>query len=229
MTITLPKSSQPIKKSSYHHGDLRVSIIDAVAHLIGKGNSLNFHLKEVADLVGTSQPAIYRHFDGKKSLLVETAVKGYQLQKMFRDNAIDQAQGSALSKVLAVCYAYVNFSKEYPGYFLLMKTLETEEMLSSKRYLAEQSHVRGLVTELISQCLDEGVFEPVDIQLALTVMQSSAYGLAHLYLTKQIERIAPQNYDEQHFAEQVIERSIRSLLSSRGEKQLENLLKQSRR
>ena len=223
MEPTLPKPSEPIKKSAYHHGDLRTSIIDAVAQLIGKSNSLNFHLKEVANLVGTSQPAIYKHFESKKSLLVETAIKGYELQKRFRDHALNQAQGTPLAKVLAVFYAYVHFSTEYPGYFLLMKNLETDEILSSKRYLAEQNRVLELVTSLIAECIDEGLFEPMDIQLAMTVLQSSAYGLAHLYLTGQIKRIAPESHNDPHFAEQAIQQSIRSLLSSEGQKQLQNL------
>ena len=50
------------KKTGYHHGDLRNAIIEAVAKLIAKSHSLDFQLKEVGKMVGTSVPAIYRHF-----------------------------------------------------------------------------------------------------------------------------------------------------------------------
>ena len=151
--LSLPKPSKPVKKSGYHHGDLRTSIIDAVAQLIGENKGLGFHLKDVAKLVGTSQPAIYKHFEGKKALLVETAVKGYQLQKQFRDHAISRSGGSPLAKLLAIGHAYVHFSRAHSGYFLLMKNLETEEILSSKRYVAEQNSVLALVSGLIQERL----------------------------------------------------------------------------
>ncbi|HFC30515.1 MAG TPA: TetR/AcrR family transcriptional regulator, partial [Oceanospirillales bacterium] len=64
------------KKTGYHHGNLRQSIIHAVALIAQKKRSLDFQLKEIADLVGTSQPAIYKHFTGKKELLTEVAVAG---------------------------------------------------------------------------------------------------------------------------------------------------------
>ncbi|HRX73173.1 MAG TPA: helix-turn-helix domain-containing protein [Hyphomonas sp.] len=69
------------KKAGYHHGDLRNAIMEAVANLIAKNRSLDFQLKDVAEMVGTSTPAIYRHFESKQSLLVETAIAGYEIQK----------------------------------------------------------------------------------------------------------------------------------------------------
>lgn len=212
--------AKPTKKTGYHHGDLRTSIIDAVAQLIDKNRSLSFHLKEVAELVGTSQPATYKHFTGKAALLVETAIKGYEIQKQLRDNAINKAIGSPLSKLLAIGYAYVQFSKEYPGYFLLMKNLETEEILSSKRYMKEQDYTLSLVSKLITRCIDDGVFIEKSTQKAMTLLQSTAYGLAHLYITGQINRIADSHSEDPQFMEHIFAISVTSLLSEEGKQEL---------
>jgi len=53
----LARNDEIQKKAGYHHENLRNAIIEAVAQLIGEGRSAQFQLKDVAALVGTSQPA----------------------------------------------------------------------------------------------------------------------------------------------------------------------------
>lgn len=220
MSLQQPATMTPVKKTNYHHGNLRISIIYSVAQLIGEENGINFQLKDVAKLVGTSQPAIYKHFAGKKALLVETAVEGYSLQKEFRDQAFENTDGSPLSKVFALAQAYVNFSRTHPGFFLLMKNLETKEILSSKRYLSERQESLSLATGLVQECLSDGSFTNVDPQIAMTVLQSIVYGLAHLYITNQIKLIAPDSNNVHNFQEQVIVTSLESLLTKKGKREI---------
>ncbi|MEH6715202.1 TetR/AcrR family transcriptional regulator [Parasphingorhabdus flavimaris] len=107
MELHPKKPDKPLKKIRYHHSDLRNAIIDSVARLIEEKRSLAFQLKEVATLVGTSQPAIYRHFENKAALLVETAVRGYQLQRELREHAIKTTGGTP--------FAYRLLSGSSPG------------------------------------------------------------------------------------------------------------------
>lgn len=220
ISSTLQESAKLKKKSGYHHGDLRASIMNAVAQLIGEKRGLNFQLKEVASLVGTSQPAIYKHFAGKDDLLVETAVEGYNLLKQFRDHAIKLTDGSILSIILAIGYSYVNFSCVHSGYFLLMKNLETEEMLSSGRYINQRREVTSLAFGLIQQCIDDKLFTDIDKEHALILLQSTAYGLAHLYITGQIKYIAGKYASNQRLTIEILVKSMNSLLSTKGKKEL---------
>lgn len=224
MDVLLPKRSEPEKKTGYHHGNLRAAIFDAVAQLIDERRSLNFHLKDVAALVGTSQPAIYKHFDGKDALLVEMAVKGYELQTKYRDHAMEQTDGSPLARLLALGIAYVEFARIHPGFFLLMKNLETREILSSKRYLTELNKAVAVVLALIGQCIENGSFEDVDPHFALVVLQSTAYGLAQLYMTGQINRIVDDNASDPKLTERAFAKSMSALLSEKGKKDLKNIL-----
>ncbi len=226
MDATSDSSTTPVKKTRYHHGNLRISIIYSVAQIIGEDRGINFQLKDVAKLVGTSQPAIYKHFANKDALLVETAVEGYQLQKQFRDIAFKETDSCLLSKVFALLNAYVNFSRTHPGFFLLMKNLETKEILSSTRYLTERVESLSLANGLIRNCLDDGLFVDMDPQIAMTLLQSIAYGLAHLYITDQINLIAPSRRDEGGFQEAVIVRGLDSLLSKKGKQEIAKICAQ---
>ena len=223
MDATSDNSAVPVKKTSYHHGNLRISIIYAVAQIIREDRSINFQLKDVARLVGTSQPAIYRHFANKGALLVETAIEGYKLQKQFRDKAFETTDDSPLSKVFALVNSYVNFSRSHSGFFLLMKNLETKEILSSSRYLAERVESVSLAMGLIRECRDDGTFIEVDTQIAMTLLQSIAYGLAHLYITDQINIIAPRRSDKEEFQKAVLVRGLESLLSEDGRQNISRI------
>ncbi len=214
---TLPQQpKQPLKKKRYHHGDLRNAIIDSVAKLIEDKRSLAFQLKEVANLVGTTQPAIYRHFESKDDLLVETALRGYTLQRELREQAIAATGGTPLEGIIAILEAYVLFSVQKPGFFLLIKNLETNEILSSSSYLEEREVSIKRITDLIDDCIKDGLFSETDTEIAHSVLQSAAYGLAHLYITGQIQLIASKQANDPAFSTQVFSRCLSGLLSDAG-------------
>jgi AcrR family transcriptional regulator len=208
------------KKSAYHHGDLRNSIIDAVSQLIDQRKSLDFQLKDVAALVGTSTPAIYRHFASKQDLLVETAVAGYKIQKAFRDHALEQCPTSSLARLLSIGYAYVHFAKECPGFYLLMKSLETDEILCSDRYQEERDEGLSLVRSLVQECIDTGVFIEIDTDLAMASLQATAFGLAHLYLGNQVTYVAQSLLGDKDLVAKIFTINARSLLSKKGNKKI---------
>lgn len=222
MTDALKASTGRVrKKAGYHHGDLRNAIIEAVAALIAKSHSLDFQLKEVGKMVGTSVPAIYRHFESKQDLLVETAVAGYVLQENYRTYAIEQADGMALSRLLAVGYAYVHFARSHPGYFLLMKSMETEEILSSETYQAQRKKTIQLMNDLATECFDAGYFIDVEMDLVLATLQAAAFGIANLYTADQLRYVAPSLIGQDDLVARLFRISIRAVLSEEGIRAIE--------
>ncbi|WP_273054889.1 MULTISPECIES: TetR/AcrR family transcriptional regulator [Hyphomonas] len=211
------------KKTGYHHGDLRNAIIEAVAKLIAKSHSLDFQLKEVGKMVGTSVPAIYRHFESKQDLLVETAIAGYVLQENYRSYALDQAGDMVLSRLLAVGYAYVHFARSHPGYFLLMKSMETEEILSSETYQAQRYKTIRLMDELVTECSSEGYFTDVEKDLVLAVLQAAAFGIANLYTADQLRYVAPGLIGQEDVVARLFKISLRAVLSEAGMRAVETV------
>ena len=224
MTDALKSASGRVrKKAGYHHGDLRNSIIDAVSTLIAKSHSLDFQLKEVAKMVGTSVPAIYRHFESKQDLLVETAIAGYVLQENYRSYALDHAGDNVLWKLLAVGYAYVHFARSHPGYFLLMKSMETDEILSSKTYQAQREKTISLMDELVSTCIREGYFIEAERDLVVAALQAAAFGIANLYTADQLRYVAPALVGQQNIVSRLFKISIRAVLSEKGMRAIETV------
>lgn len=220
---SLPTLDLPEKKRRYHHGDLRTSIINAAAQLIGESRSLSFKLRDVAELVGTSQPAIYKHFESREALLVEIAIEGYMLQRKFRDRAFELCGPSPLHRAMAMAHAYIYFARKYPGFFMLMKNMETREILSSKRYTRERDLSIALSSEIVRDCKTAGLFHDVEMQLAHTLLQAAAAGLAHIYLTGSLEFIAPDHVDDANLTGKIFELGMGGLLTDKGRKLLKKM------
>ena len=109
-------------KRGFHHGDLAGALVAAASALIAARGGPDFSLREVAESVGVSHTAAYRHFAAKADLLAEIAARGFvRLDKAVtgavvrRDGAIDAA-----ASLRAGGLAYLDFAERHPGAYRVM-------------------------------------------------------------------------------------------------------------
>ncbi len=62
---------------SYHHGDLRASLLDAAEALLEAAPERQLTLREVAKSAGVSHAAPYHHFASLADLLAAIAARGF--------------------------------------------------------------------------------------------------------------------------------------------------------
>jgi len=67
-----------MNKKTYHHGDLRNSLVDTAITLLDRDGIAGLSLRAVAKAAGVSHSAPYRHFRDKTALLEAVAQKGYK-------------------------------------------------------------------------------------------------------------------------------------------------------
>ena len=65
------------EERTYHHGDLRRSLINAALALVAEAQDWTFSLREVARRAGVSHNAPYNHFADKQELLAAVAEAGF--------------------------------------------------------------------------------------------------------------------------------------------------------
>jgi len=217
----IQKNLKVTRKSAYHHGNMHEAIIIAATSLIKERKSLDFQLKDIASLINTSTPAIYRHFENKQALLVAAATFGYDLQKKYRDIALEVHCETPIHKLTAIGFAYIHFSRIYPGFFMLMKNLETKEILSSEEYIKQRDFTQNLVRSLINDCIESGLFIDADREIAITFLQSTTYGIAQMFLLESMPQFAPTQYNDPNFVSKVIRHTIGSMLTDKGRLHLE--------
>jgi AcrR family transcriptional regulator len=104
---------------SYHHGDLRAALIRAAADAVESGGPDAVSLRDIAQSLGVSTAAPYRHFPDRKALLNEVAALGFA----DLNAAYARAQAGAETPVAAMretARAYLNLAFGRPGLFRLM-------------------------------------------------------------------------------------------------------------
>jgi AcrR family transcriptional regulator len=99
------------KDGRYHHGDLRLALVDAAIALIAERGVRGFSLAEASRRLGVSAAAPYRHFADRDELLAAVAVRGLHV---FAAMAATEADGAAdaRQRLAAMSRAYVRFAAE---------------------------------------------------------------------------------------------------------------------
>lgn len=108
------------KKTSYHHGDLRSSLVETGAEMIKEAGIDGLSLRKLAERIGVSRTATYHHFNNKNDLLCAIAALGFiQWQNISNDIFENQALSSE-EKFRQFVYQYVEFATQNPSLYDLM-------------------------------------------------------------------------------------------------------------
>ncbi len=108
-----------IKAKTYHHGDLRASLMRAGLDLLATRTADDLSLRQVARTVGVSANAVYRHFPDKAALMRALAAEGLQSLAASQRQASETAGGSSVG-FQATGKAYVRFALANPALFRLI-------------------------------------------------------------------------------------------------------------
>ena len=103
----------------YHHGDLKIAMIQAALQLVREKGPRGFTLNEASRTAGVSVSAPYNHFKDKEALLIEIVLLGNRTLETELQAAAD-VMTSPREKLLAVYLAYVAFAKRHPDLFAVM-------------------------------------------------------------------------------------------------------------
>ena len=102
---------------SYHHGDLRASLITAAREALETTAHEDISLKQLASHLGVSQPAPYRHFADREDLLRAVATQGFQ---EFCAELAPASGISARRDFTKACDEYLSFAQRNRGLYRLM-------------------------------------------------------------------------------------------------------------
>jgi AcrR family transcriptional regulator len=168
--------------SSYHHGDLANSVIDAGLRRVRQRGLDAVSGRELAGVVGVAPSAIYRHFADKDQLraAIAQAAREQLARAMSQPKARKLTKASAYARFRAIGEAYIEFALSEPrlyaaafsdcrpsredspsGWSILAEALDalvaTGAMPSSRRAGAELvawSAVHGISDLLLSPYLE---------------------------------------------------------------------------
>jgi AcrR family transcriptional regulator len=161
-------------KTGYHHGDLRIALIDAGLALTRTGGPEALTIREATRQVGVSPNAAYRHFADREALLgaVAIAIQHRMATRM-------RGSSKAEDRLRAVGLGYIKFALDEPGWFAVAffgaDLVElTDETASAPPYLA--------LIEALDAMVDAGALTPERRAGAEWPCWSAVHGFAELAL-----------------------------------------------
>lgn len=174
------------KKSSYHHTDLKATLLEASRLELAELGVRGFSLRRVAERAGVSRAAPYRHFRGKEGLLAALTAQGFKELTAALREADGASQGTSLDRLLAQGSAYLDFGRRRPE--LLELIFSNQGILSA---IAEASlggaqpgpdyDAFGVLEARVAACQAEGNLDPgLDSFVAATLIWSTVHGLSTL-------------------------------------------------
>jgi len=168
-------------RPTYHHGDLRNSLIRAALVLVAERGVEGFSLREAARTVGVSASACYRHFADREELLAAVAHEGLTTLAEQMRSAAEAHPGDdafdAVNRFWDYSAAYMHFAIEHPAHFRVMHAVPKSEhsrdlMLPRSPAVIAQTGMDALVAA--------GVVAPEVAGRALLACWTSVHGLASL-------------------------------------------------
>ncbi len=154
------------EKTPYHHGHLRQALINEGLRILESKGLDSLSLRALAETLGVSKTAPYRHFPTKRDLLIALAAEGYQI---FADKLeewekilINLNKEDHLQKIYAY---YGEFALERPELYRLMFSRLGNSLHSERCKLNAERAFSVLVT--LAQSLTEKESDPRSMTLSL--------------------------------------------------------------
>jgi AcrR family transcriptional regulator len=115
--MTRDEATTPVTagRKRYHHGDLRVALIDTAVELLGERGLEAFSMAEASRRLGVAVSAPYRHFADRDALLAAVAVRAAELLADQLDRQVPP--GPPAHRLAAAARTYVRFASDHRPLF----------------------------------------------------------------------------------------------------------------
>ncbi|MES3041366.1 MAG: TetR/AcrR family transcriptional regulator [Pseudomonadota bacterium] len=171
--------SSPQEKQGYHHGDLKRSLIDAGLDLVREVGIEAISLRQLAERVGVSTPALYHHFRNKEALLGQLGEAAIDAFDVAMETAMRNTEDDALS---AFVLGYVRFARDEPALYELLFGRRMWSSSEAADFQRKARHSFRLQSERLLQLQQLGVLPAHANPLRLAqVAWATLHGLCCMY------------------------------------------------
>lgn len=138
-------------------------------------------MRKVAERVGVTATAIYRHFRDKEELLDDIINSGLVILSQYLEPALKASD--PYRRLRGLTDAYLQFALEQPRYFDLAFLVRGPNRPMSEELERHNRATFKLAVEQVALCMENGTFRRADaIETAIQVW-STAHGLVTLHRT----------------------------------------------
>jgi AcrR family transcriptional regulator len=171
----------------YHHGHLREALIHEACQQIEQEGAIALNLSKLAQKIGVSQPAVYRHFPNKQALAIIVAQRGFEQLAEALQKTTQGVESDSFDGIRAIAKAYVEFAlnhSEMARLMFSMKERTTEPALQNASKVAAVPLFR-----IVEAAKRDDSLRNNDVEQAVRIIWAAIHGLAMLLMDEQIPSI----------------------------------------
>jgi AcrR family transcriptional regulator len=176
------------RNKSYHHGDLRGALLEAIRLLVERDGADGFSIAEACRLAGVSTAAPYRHFRDRGEMLRGVALMAMVRLRGRMQEAVDAHPAGSTARIAAVGQAYVDFARAEPGVFRLMFAL-SDDHGEDAELTCEGERTSALVDRVVGEHLG---IDPQGDEARLRSYALWCFVHGHSFLTLDGKRHGPE-------------------------------------
>lgn len=178
------------KADTYHHGDLRAGLIEAVRQLVEEKGPDRFSVSDACRLAGVSTAAPYRHFTDKEEMLIAVSMEGMRRQRAAMQQAVAGLPVGEAETIARMGEAYVAFAQAEPAVFRLMFGL-TRTHGTNEEMICEGTLTYGVLLEQMRIRLNQPEVTPLVLVRSLPLW-TFVHGLSFLLIDDKLDALKLQ-------------------------------------
>ena len=161
--------------------DLRSRISLTAQELFLSDGVEGVSMRKIAERVGVTPTAIYRHFRDKEEVLEEIINAGLATLSKYLAPALEAED--PYQRLRRLIDAYLRFSLEQPQYFDLAFLVPGRTIHISEQLIRESGRTFEMAVEQVALCMETGIFRKEDPIEVAVCLWSVAHGLIMLRRT----------------------------------------------
>lgn len=171
------------KRRTYHHGDLRATLIEQAVALIHRRGDINFSLRDLAAEVGVSHVSVYRHFTDKAALFNAVAVRGFSILAQALKDAAQGWDADPAQQLARQGVAYLSMAGRYPGHFAAMFAPVMSQKGQTKEMQDASEEAYSMVVQTVMRRMQAVAATSPAVQSEALRCWALVHGLACLQLS----------------------------------------------
>lgn len=139
-------------------------------------------MREIADAVGVTPPAIYLHFKDKDELFFAVCERPFMAFSE-RIRVVLRDASDPVERVRRMGRGYIEFGLEYPEQYRVMMMTKTE--FDPMDHPLEEMYGMQVFYGLVAaakECIDDGLFRPMEPMQAAIILWGVVHGLTSLLI-----------------------------------------------
>ena len=167
-----------LKKSGYHHGDLRAGLIEATRQLVEEKGPNGFSVSDACRLAGVSTAAPYKHFKDRSEMIIAMVMEGMERHQHNMIDALEGIPVGSPDRIKALGREYVDFALREQGVFRLKFGGFTDRLDDPKLQEVGEGTFTMVLRE-VAACRGETEITP-DVRRRGFMLWSFVHGLSFL-------------------------------------------------